>query len=65
MADARNRVINPLTSFRPAQVELLVYEVAPPCLIQDSRRRSSASVGQPHYLYPENRWMILIWPPSP
>ncbi|MFZ1399055.1 MAG: VanW family protein [Candidatus Promineifilaceae bacterium] len=29
VADARNRVINPLTSFRPAQVELLVHEVAP------------------------------------
>ena len=29
VADARNRVITPLTSFRPAQVELLVHEVAP------------------------------------
>lgn len=29
VADARSRVITPLTSFRPAQVELLVHEVAP------------------------------------
>ena len=29
VADVRNRVLNPLTSFRPAQVELLVHEVAP------------------------------------
>src|SRR5690606_33795554 len=29
VADVRSRVINPLTSFRPAQVELLVHEVAP------------------------------------
>ncbi|WP_420628821.1 VanW family protein [Candidatus Leptofilum sp.] len=29
VADVRNRVIMPLTNFRPAQVELLVHEVAP------------------------------------
>ena len=29
VADARNRLITPLTSFRPAEVELLVHEVAP------------------------------------
>lgn len=29
VADARNRVITPLTSFRPAEVELLVHEIAP------------------------------------
>ncbi|MAT97097.1 MAG: hypothetical protein CL608_08145 [Anaerolineaceae bacterium] len=29
VADVRNRVITPLTSFRPAQVELLVHEIAP------------------------------------
>lgn len=29
VADARSRIITPLTSFRPAQVELLVHEVAP------------------------------------
>lgn len=29
VADVRNRVIAPLTSFRPAEVELLVHEIAP------------------------------------
>lgn len=29
VADVRNRVLAPLTSFRPARVELLVHEVAP------------------------------------
>jgi vancomycin resistance protein YoaR len=29
VADVRNRVIVPLTSFRPAQVELMVHEIAP------------------------------------
>ncbi len=30
VADVRNRVIMPLTSFRPARVELLVHTIAPP-----------------------------------
>ncbi|VAW32136.1 Vancomycin B-type resistance protein VanW, partial [hydrothermal vent metagenome] len=29
VADVRNRVITPLTDFRPAEVELLVYEITP------------------------------------
>ena len=51
VADARNRLITPLTSFRPAEVELLVHEVAP--AVYDAGAAAaeiSANIGQPRHL---------------